>query len=71
MKIEFCEELKWWSFIRYFEDDDEDGENLEYQPAPGSPSFTPGEDGNASDESDDPLEAFMAGIEVCMVIHIL
>ncbi|XP_064613626.1 ATP-dependent RNA helicase DDX42-like [Liolophura sinensis] len=48
---------------QYFEDDDEDGENLEYQPAPGSPSFTHGEDGNVSDESDDPLDAFMAGIE--------
>lgn len=44
----------------YFDLEDEE-ENLEYQPAPGSP----GADGNKKDDSDsdDPLDAFMADIE--------
>ena len=48
---------------RYFDADDEDHRipDLEYQPAPGSPSANKQSD---SDDSDDPLEAFMAGIEV-------
>ena len=45
----------------YF-DDDNGGEDAEYQPAPGSP----GQDGSKADhsDSDDPLDAFMEGIEV-------
>ena len=45
---------------RYFNDDeDEDASAAKgpYQAAPGSP-------GAASDDSDDPLDAFMQGIEV-------
>lgn len=57
---------------RYFEDDDEDQRNindLEYQPAPGSPTLDRLAGGKKdsdsdSDDSDDPLEAFMADIEV-------
>jgi hypothetical protein len=47
--------------LRYFDDDDETAD-LEYQPAPGSPSFDkkPGDDSG----SDDPLDSFMADIEV-------
>ena len=65
---------KWLTFLgfffRYFEGDDDDnintsavkGDDMEYQPAPGSPSYkAPGESG---EESDDPLDSFMAGIEV-------
>ncbi|XP_060066289.1 ATP-dependent RNA helicase DDX42-like [Ylistrum balloti] len=44
----------------YFDDDDEEGD-LEYQPAPGSPSADDkNKDGS---DSDDPLDAFMADIE--------
>lgn len=53
--------------FRYFEDDEEEegnAEDLEYQPAPDSPSHAAGEDGAESDESVDPLDAFMAGVEV-------
>ena len=57
---------------RYFEDDEEDSlENLEYQPAPGSPSATfeerhgdGGGGGGQHDSEDDPLDAYMAGIQV-------
>lgn len=56
--------------FRYFEDDevDEGGEddNLEYQPAPDSPGAAD-KSGNKSDDSDesvDPLDAFMEGINV-------
>ena len=47
----------------YFDDADE-AENAEYQPAPGSPGAD--KEGNQKDDSDsdDPLDAFMAGIEV-------
>ena len=52
--------------FRYFEDEGEDLENLEYQPAPGSPSADRNVDNSpASSDSDDPLEAFMTGIKVC------
>lgn len=54
-----------WDF-RYFEDDEEaNADELEYQPAPDSPVLHR-DDGNAgsNDDSDDPLDAFMAGIEV-------
>ncbi|VDL97422.1 unnamed protein product [Schistocephalus solidus] len=50
----------------YF-NDDEEGEELEYQPAPGSPAGqTMDEASNdvvESDDSDDPLEKYMASIE--------
>ncbi|KAG8222220.1 hypothetical protein J437_LFUL001418 [Ladona fulva] len=47
----------------YFEEDDETPTttpSLEYIPAPGSPSFQQKED---SDSEEDPLDAYMAGIE--------
>ena len=58
-----------WDTFRYFEDDDEtNADELEYQPAPDSPVLNRdgdgGNRGSDSDASDDPLEAFMAGIEV-------
>ncbi len=52
-------------FCSYFEDDEEvNPEDLEYQPAPGSPSLDAGKGNASSDSEDDPLDAFMAGIEV-------
>lgn len=45
----------------YF-DDDEDKSQLEYIPAPGSPSYKP-QNKEDSDSEEDPLDAFMAGIE--------
>ncbi|XP_013391796.1 ATP-dependent RNA helicase DDX42 isoform X2 [Lingula anatina] len=53
----------------YFDDDDEavNEADLEYQPAPGSPGHDgkgdSKEGGYGSDESDDPLDAFMANLE--------
>lgn len=44
---------------RYFEEEDEE-DNMAYQPAPGSP----GEEKNEESEEEDPLDAFMADIEV-------
>ena len=38
-----------------------------YQPAPGSPSYESGNKEDSGEESDDPLDAFMAGIEVGIV----
>ena len=57
---------------RYFDDDEEDNaDDLEYLPAPGSPTLG-GKAGpqkeEESDDSDDPLDAFMAGIEVGMLL---
>lgn len=53
--------------IRYFEDDDDPpASSLEYIPAPGSPTYdlmkksAPKEE---SDSEEDPLDAFMAGID--------
>nr|CAD7420559.1 unnamed protein product [Timema poppensis] len=49
---------------RYFDEDDDAPppvSTLEYIPAPGSPSYQPGP--GESSEEDDPLDAFMAGIE--------
>ncbi|XP_065203685.1 ATP-dependent RNA helicase DDX42 [Planococcus citri] len=47
----------------YFEEDDEtDSTNLEYIPAPGSPTGKHSAN-NESGEDEDPLDAFMAGIE--------
>ena len=64
-------------FCRYFEDDDDEQKSLndlEYQPAPGSPTLerlnaggAKGSDDSDSDDSDDPLESFMAGIEVILL----
>ncbi|XP_074658788.1 ATP-dependent RNA helicase DDX42-like [Tubulanus polymorphus] len=46
----------------YFDEEDiEEHKDLEYQPVPGSPTFD--KNLNDSDDSDDPLDAFMAGIE--------
>ena len=51
--------------FRYFEDDEEgNADDLEYQPAPGSPTLEKQDQGDSSDSEDDPLDAFMAGIEV-------
>ncbi|XP_049291279.1 ATP-dependent RNA helicase DDX42 [Anopheles funestus] len=50
----------------YFDEEDEPvGQHLEYIPAPGSPSAvdTSAKANNSSDEEEDPLDAFMAGIE--------
>ena len=49
----------------YFDDDAEEedqGAALEYQPAPDSPTRNAPEEDS---DSDDPLDAFMQGIEVC------
>lgn len=48
---------------RYFDDDDESGAapQLAYIPAPGSPSYQ--SNAKNSDSEEDPLDAFMAGIE--------
>lgn len=52
---------------RYFEDDDEAQTSaLEYIPAPGSPTYDLMKKKEAKQDSDseeDPLDAFMAGIE--------
>ena len=62
----------WLNCCRYFDDDEEDkAEDLEYQPAPDSPTrdktkhekHEPDDDVD-SDVSDDPLDAFMAEIQV-------
>ena len=54
---------------RYFEDDEDvNPDDLEYQPAPGSPTLDqqkPTED--SSDSEEDPLDTFMAGIEVTIL----
>lgn len=53
--------------IRYFEDDDEPPtSSLEYIPAPGSPTYDlmkKTATKNESDSEEDPLDAFMAGID--------
>lgn len=49
----------------YFDEDDEQvtqTSTLEYIPAPGSPSYQP-QGNQSSDSEEDPLDAFMAGIE--------
>ena len=55
--------------IRYFEDDEDvNPDDLEYQPAPGSPTLDPHrQNEESSDSEEDPLDAFMAGIEVSMI----
>lgn len=52
----------------YFEDDEDDEEqtstqNLEYQPAPDSPGREAKRSGSESDDSVDPLDAYMQGID--------
>ena len=47
-------------FFSYFDDNDDN--NLEYQPAPGSPGQQEGKQEDS--EGEDPLDAFMAEIEV-------
>lgn len=55
------------AFFRYFEDDDEEvTPALAYIPAPGSPTRLEMEQKEQQvdeDEEDDPLDAYMAGIE--------
>lgn len=49
---------------RYFEEEDEAGSsNLEYIPAPGSPSYEESKKHESSDSEEDPLDAYMANIE--------
>lgn len=58
----------------YFNEDEEPEDELEYQPAPGSPAANEGggraaanmatDKGLESDGSDDPLDMFMQDIEV-------
>jgi len=51
----------WWC-LRYFEDEDEQQQpQLEYIPAPDSPTNNKSE--CDSDSSEDPLDAFMEGLE--------
>lgn len=58
--------------FRYFEDDEDEGEeggdNLEYQPAPDSPGAADTNKANADSDNDsvDPLDAFMEGINVSL-----
>ena len=63
-----CEDQSFSTLViyRYFEDDDEvNADDLEYQPAPGSPTLDQQkQNDDSSDSEDDPLDAFMAGIEV-------
>lgn len=49
----------------YF-DDDTEADNAEYQPAPGSPGPDDSAKKDDDSDSDDPLDAFMAGIEVLL-----
>jgi len=55
------------SAARYFEDDEEEaggGADLPYIPAENSPTRQQMQAGGASDSEDDPLDAFMAEVEV-------
>ena len=61
-------------YYRYFEDDDDEEQppavdgDLEYQPAPDSPGRSGAKDSDESDaDSVDPLDAFMAGIDVSAI----
>lgn len=56
--------------VRYFDEED-DAPSLDYLPAPGSPTNNQGKKAQDSDEEEDPLDAFMAGIEqqVCIILH--
>lgn len=60
-----------WLCLRYFEDEDEQQQpQLEYIPAPDSPSNKKSD--CDSDSSEDPLDAFMEGLEkeVCYGIFL-
>lgn len=54
----------------YFNDEDEPEDEMEYQPAPGSPAALGRQStdtkGAESDDSDDPLDAYMQNIEVSL-----
>lgn len=74
MKLHFCHFLftslkVHLCLFRYFDDEDESFEGA-YQPAPGSPGPQRKE---SSDSDEDPLDAFMAGIEQevrqCVPVH--
>lgn len=56
----------------YFNDEEEPEDELEYQPAPGSPAAEGKKpfdnNGAESDDSDDPLDAYMQNIEVHVLI---
>lgn len=67
--------------FRYFEQEDEDaeggggggsggGSSLAYIPAPGSPSWDLANK-KGSDSEEDPLDAFMAGLDVSISIHVM
>lgn len=67
--------MVWTNCYRYFDDDEEDkNDDLEYQPAPDSPTRDKGSkhdkpatadnDDVDTDASDDPLDAFMVEIQV-------
>lgn len=54
-------------FTRYFEDDEEESStsaDLPYIPAENSPTRQQMQSGGGSDSEDDPLDAFMAEVEV-------
>jgi ATP-dependent RNA helicase DDX42 len=61
-------------FYRYFEDDEEEAvPDLAYIPAPGSPTrveMTKKQQPVTADDDDDPLDAYMAGIEKQVGIEI-
>lgn len=55
---------------RYFEEDEEESTPaLAYIPAPGSPTQVPEPQQQADEEGDDPLDAYMAGIEHQVFIY--
>lgn len=60
------------SAARYFEDDEEEaggGADLPYIPAENSPTRQQMQAGGASDSEDDPLDAFMAEVEVRQAVR--
>lgn len=60
----FCILHSFLANCRYFEEDDEaESSSLEYIPAPGSPTGKPSLTQQDSDDDEDPLDAYMAGIE--------
>lgn len=59
---------------RYFEDDEEESSSnvdLPYIPAENSPTRLQMKSGGGSDSDDDPLDAFMAEVEVSMIRYLL
>lgn len=71
--------LDFFPLNSYFNDDEEKDEELEYLPAPGSPAAQSGrgsretksstDNAADSDDSDDPLDKFMQGIEVSLLLE--